>query len=83
MKKSGFLDKLTPGDEVMTDKVFLIQDELAATQAHLVIPPLLKQKVQFSEGNFIKQDPLQTFESMLKGLWRGLKTTVFLIEHSL
>ena len=50
MKKSGFLDKLTPGDEVMADKGFLIQDELAAKQAHLVIPPLLKQKVQFSEG---------------------------------
>ena len=50
MKKSGFLDKRTPGDEVMADKVFLIQDELAATQAHLVIPPLLKQKVQSSEG---------------------------------
>lgn len=28
----------------------MIQDELAAKQAHLVIPPLLKQKVQFSEG---------------------------------
>jgi len=48
-KKSGFLDKLTPG-EVMADKGFLIQDELAAKQAHLAIPPLLKQKVQFSEG---------------------------------
>ena len=47
--KSGFLDKLSPGDGVMTDKGFLIQDELAARQAHLVIPPLLKQKPQFTE----------------------------------
>ena len=33
----------------MADKGFLIQDELAASQAHLVIPPLLKKKLQFSE----------------------------------
>ena len=33
----------------MADKGFLIQDELNARQAHLVIPPLLKKKVQFSE----------------------------------
>ena len=33
----------------MADKGFLIQDELTARQAHLVIPPLLKKKVQFSE----------------------------------
>ena len=33
----------------MADKGFLIQDELTARQAHLIIPPLLKKKVQFSE----------------------------------
>ena len=33
----------------MADKGFLIQDELAARQAHLVTPPLLKKKPQFSE----------------------------------
>jgi len=43
------LDKLSKGDGVMADKGFLIQDELAARQAHLVIPPLLKKKPQFSE----------------------------------
>ena len=47
--KSGFLDKLSPGDGVMADKGFLIKDELAARQAHLVIPPLPKQKPQFTE----------------------------------
>ena len=47
--QSGFLDKLSKGDGVMADKGYLIQDELAARQAHLVIPPLLKKKPQFSE----------------------------------
>jgi len=46
--QSGFLDKLSKGDGVMADKGFLIQDEFAARQAHLVIPPLLKKKPQFS-----------------------------------
>ena len=47
--QSGFLDKLSKGDGIMADKGFLIQDELAARQAHLVIPLLLKKKRQFSE----------------------------------
>lgn len=33
----------------MAVKGFLIQDELAARQAHFVRPPLLKKKLQFSE----------------------------------
>ena len=41
----GFPDKLSKGGGVMADKGFLIQDELTARQAHLVIPPLLKKKV--------------------------------------
>ena len=32
VKKSDFLDKLTPGDEVMADKGFLVQDELAVNR---------------------------------------------------
>ena len=46
---SGFPDKLSKGDGVMADRRFLILDELTARQAHLVIPLLLKKKVQFSE----------------------------------
>lgn len=41
--QSGFLDKLSKGDGVMADKGFLIQDELAARQAHLVIPPCMER----------------------------------------
>ena len=58
--QSGFPDKLSKGDGVMADKEFLIQDELTARQAHLVKPPLLKKKVQFSEEEIDSLDPLQT-----------------------
>ncbi|XP_015770603.1 PREDICTED: uncharacterized protein LOC107349020 [Acropora digitifera] len=47
--KSGFLKMLEQGDEVMADKGFLIQDELAGVGATLTIPVFLKGKQQFSK----------------------------------
>lgn len=45
---SGFLEKLNHGDQVMADKGFNCQDELASVGATLVIPTFLDKKVQFS-----------------------------------
>lgn len=45
---SGFLDRLNPGDQVLADKGFNCQDELASVGASLVIPKFLEQKIQFS-----------------------------------
>ena len=45
---SGFLEKLNHGDQVMADKGFNCQDELASAGASLVIPTFLDKKVQFS-----------------------------------
>ena len=47
--KSGFLALLEQDDEIMADKGFLIQDELAAVGATLIIPAFLKGKQQFSK----------------------------------
>ena len=47
--KSGMLDKLESGDEIMADKGFLIQDELANIGVTLTIPAFLKGKKQFSK----------------------------------
>ena len=46
--QSGLLDKLKKDDEVMADKRFDCQDELASVGAILVTPKYLKQKRQFS-----------------------------------
>ena len=46
--QSGLLDKLKRGDEVMADKGFNCQDELASVGAVLVTPKFLKDKRQFS-----------------------------------
>ena len=46
--QSGFLAKLKQGDEVMADKGFNCQDELASVGAKLILPHMLKGITQFS-----------------------------------
>ncbi len=48
MKKSGILDLLEPGDVVMADKGFTIEDMLSSVGARLLIPPFKCAK-QFSK----------------------------------
>ena len=40
---SGFLDKLNPGDAVMADKGFNIQDLLALHDTVLIAPPMMRK----------------------------------------
>lgn len=46
-KKSGILELLQRGDEVMVDKGFPIQNMLAPLGCTIVIPPFLREKAQF------------------------------------
>lgn len=50
--KSGLLDKLARGDEVMADKGFLIHDELANIGVTLTLPAFLKGKKQFLQCGY-------------------------------
>ena len=43
VKESGFLDHLEPGDVVMADKGFNIQDLLAVRETRLIAPPLMRR----------------------------------------
>ena len=49
VKRSGLLEILQPGDEIMADKGFLIKDELASVGATLVLPKFLQGKKQFNK----------------------------------
>lgn len=53
-KRSGILDLLENGDEVMTDKGFLIQDFQDPIGAKLVIPPFGESKGKFSTDEVSK-----------------------------
>ena len=43
VKQCGFLEKLNPGDVIMADKGFIIQDLLALRHVKLIAPPLMRK----------------------------------------
>ena len=51
---SGIMDLLQPGDSVMADRGFDIQDELTLRGVRLTIPPFLKGKSQLSESELVE-----------------------------
>ena len=54
VKKSGFLDKLEPGDLVMADRGFTIRDILMERKVDLNIPPFLNGRAHFTAGEEIR-----------------------------
>ena len=53
-RNSGILDLLEPGDSVMADHGFDIQDDLALLGVRLNIPPFLKGKSQLTEKELVE-----------------------------
>ncbi len=53
IRKSGFLDQLQPGDVIMADKGFNVQDLFALRQTKLIAPPIMRKGVASSEASTI------------------------------
>ena len=64
VQDSGFLDKISPTDQVMADLGFPFQSDLVMRQASLIIPPPAQETEQMTKENVLKQNQLQIFTSM-------------------
>ena len=51
--KSGFIDKLQRGDEIMADRGFNIQEMLASKGVKVNVPPFMNQSGQFTEQEML------------------------------
>ena len=70
---SVFLEKLNHGDQVMADKGFNCQDELASVGATLVIPTVLDKKVQFSSKETNHNKVVASFRVHVERLMERIK----------
>lgn len=71
-KKSGILDLLEPGDEVMADKGFTIEDMLSSVGARLIIPPFKRAK-QFSKQDCEKTQAIARLRILVERVIRRVK----------
>ena len=53
VRQSGFLEELQPGDVVMSDKGFNVQDLLALREAKLLAPPIMKKGTVSSKASTV------------------------------
>ena len=54
VKRSGFLEYLQPGDSVLADRGFNIQELLLDRRVTLVIPPFLRGRKQFTHAEDLR-----------------------------
>ena len=54
VQDSGFLDKISPTDQVMADRGFPFQSDLVVRQASLIIPPPGQGTEQMTKENVLK-----------------------------
>ena len=83
VKRSGLLNTLQPGDEIVADKGFTIKDELASVQATFVMPNFLQARKQFTKDKAKTTRELLAIETMSKDAWRELRTGLFWTEEFL
>ncbi|XP_046864361.1 uncharacterized protein LOC124458378 [Xenia sp. Carnegie-2017] len=73
VKKSNFLDILSPGDSVMADRGFNIKDELASVGAFLEAPSFLQKKTQFTQEEINKNKAIPSLRIHVERQMERLK----------
>ena len=80
-QKSGFLDRIVPGDLVLADRRFLIGEDLAAHGATLVTPDFTKGKKQLSSREVERSRRISRVRIHVERLMEQLKNFVNNHEH--
>ena len=79
-KELTHLDLLEPGDTVMADKDFDIEEYLIPLGVKLNIPPFLRGKVQFDHGEVVVTRRVASLRTHVE---RAMERITFLIAHYL
>ena len=77
MRNSGILDLLEPGDSVMADRGFYIQDDLALLGVRLNIPPFLRGKSQLTEKELVEIRRIASIRIHIEHVMEHIKIFTF------
>ena len=73
VKRSGLLDLLEPGDQILADKGFTIQDLLTPIGCELAIPAFLSSKGQFTKKDLVKSKQIHNLRVRVEQAIRRVK----------
>ena len=73
VKKSGLLKLFEPGDELMADKGFVIQDLLAPIGCSVTMPSFLSSKTQFAKDELLKRKEIHNVRVHVERAIRRVK----------
>ena len=82
-RNSGFLDKIQPGDVILADRGFLIEDELVLRGASLEIPAFTKGKSQLPQFEVEKSRQLARIRIHVERVIGMLKSRYTLLQSRL
>lgn len=73
VKQSGLLSLLQPGDQIVADKGFVIQDLLTPLGCSVVMPSFLSCKQQFSKGELLRSKTIHNLRVHVERAIRRVK----------
>ena len=73
VKKSGLLKLLEPGDQLMADKGFVIQDLLTPIGCSVTMPAFLSSKTQFAKDELLKSKEIHNIRVHVERAIRRVK----------
>ena len=71
---SGFLQHLYPGDQVLADRGFTVEEEILMAGAELVMPPAAKGKAQMTSKDIAKTKRVANVRIHVERVIQKLKT---------